>query len=155
MQETITYLEMTSPDDLVPARPAAVTLEPAGPSLTRDLTLRVGTPYQWVSSAWSDDQWDDYLSRPHHSWAITATEPAGLARYAVEDDEVEITTFGLLPEWIGRGIGGHALTLTIRKAWELAPATRRVWLHTSTLDHPHALPNYQKRGLRPYRTEAR
>ena len=29
----------------------------------------------------------------------------------------------------------------------------RVWLHTCTLDHPHALPNYQKRGFAPYKTE--
>ena len=29
----------------------------------------------------------------------------------------------------------------------------RVWLHTNTLDGPHALANYQARGLRPYKTE--
>jgi hypothetical protein len=28
-----------------------------------------------------------------------------------------------------------------------------VWLHTSTLDHPAALPNYLKRGFRPVREE--
>ncbi len=30
---------------------------------------------------------------------------------------------------------------------------RRVWLHTCTLDHPNALPNYLARGFTPYRTE--
>jgi hypothetical protein len=29
----------------------------------------------------------------------------------------------------------------------------RVWLHTCTLDHPAALPNYLKRGFRPIREE--
>ena len=26
----------------------------------------------------------------------------------------------------------------------------RVWLHTCTADHPHALPNYLARGFRPF-----
>ncbi|MFG1916756.1 hypothetical protein [Micromonospora sp. NPDC048898] len=34
-----------------------------------------------------------------------------------------------------------------------SPAVRRVWLHTSSLDHPNALRNYQRRGLTVYRTE--
>jgi hypothetical protein len=32
---------------------------------------------------------------------------------------------------------------------------RRVWLHTSSRDHPHAKPNYERRGFRPFRTEQR
>jgi hypothetical protein len=28
-----------------------------------------------------------------------------------------------------------------------------VWVHTCTLDGPHALANYEARGLRPFRTE--
>ena len=30
----------------------------------------------------------------------------------------------------------------------------RVWLHTCTLDHPAALPNYLHRGFSPTRTES-
>jgi GNAT superfamily N-acetyltransferase len=68
-------------------------------------------------------------------------------------NEVEIETFGLLPEFVGKGLGGYALTLGIQQAWELAPSVTRVWLHTSTLDHPHALPNYHRRGFRTFRAE--
>jgi hypothetical protein len=32
---------------------------------------------------------------------------------------------------------------------------RRVWLHTSSRDHPHAKPNYERRGFRPFRTGRR
>jgi hypothetical protein len=39
----------------------------------------------------------------------------------------------------------------VRDAWTLGP--KRVWLHTCTLDHPNALPNYLARGFTPYRTE--
>jgi hypothetical protein len=35
-----------------------------------------------------------------------------------------------------------------RHAWQLT--TTRVWLHTCSLDSPHALANYQARGLRVY-----
>ena len=46
----------------------------------------------------------------------------------------------------GRGLGGApADRRPSQRAWE-AGATR-VWLHTNTLDHPAALPNYLKRGL--------
>ncbi len=31
--------------------------------------------------------------------------------------------------------------------------TRRVWLHTSSADNPHALPNYHRRGFRTFKTE--
>ena len=36
----------------------------------------------------------------------------------------------------------------VERAWELA--TDRVWVHTCTLDHPSALPNYRARGFRIY-----
>jgi hypothetical protein len=44
-------------------------------------------------------------------------------------------------------------SLVIRQGWELVPGTRRVWLHTSSADNPHALPNYHRRAFRIFRTE--
>jgi hypothetical protein len=43
------------------------------------------------------------------------------------------------------------LTRAVEDAW--ARGASRVWLHTCTLDHASALPNYQKRGFRPFKTE--
>ncbi len=68
-----------------------------------------------------------------------------------EDGSVEIAYFGLLPEFLGRGLGKHLLTCATEQAW--ADGANRVWLHTCTLDDPAALPNYLKRGFRPFRTE--
>jgi len=73
---------------------------------------------------------------------------------AQPDGNVEITTFGLVPEFVGRGIGGYALTLAVRLAWRL-PGARRVWLHTSSKDHPNALPNYRARGFEPFHVEVK
>lgn len=68
-------------------------------------------------------------------------------------NEAEIASFGLLPEFVGKGLGGFALTLGVRQAWALAPSVTRVWLHTSSLDHPRALANYHRRGFRTFKTE--
>ncbi len=63
---------------------------------------------------------------------------------------VEITQFGVVPRCFGRGLGGHLLCDAARRARELGGGGR-VWLHTCTADHPHALPNYKARGFRPVR----
>jgi GNAT superfamily N-acetyltransferase len=160
VEEIITYLEMTGPDQLNPARPAAgVVLEQVDRTspLIVPTQARVGAPHGWRSSTRSDEEWARWLAHPlRQYWLIKhETDVAGIADLEPHPaGEVEITTFGLLPEFVGKGLGGHALTLTIRQAWEFEGA-RRVWLHTSTRDHPNALPNYQRRGFRPFRTEVR
>jgi GNAT superfamily N-acetyltransferase len=72
-------------------------------------------------------------------------------RRVAEDGSVEIAYFGIVPGEYGRGLGKHLLSCAVRDAWALRP--RRVWLHTCTLDHPSALPNYIARGFIPYKTE--
>jgi GNAT superfamily N-acetyltransferase len=67
---------------------------------------------------------------------------------------VGIVVFGLVPELIGRGLGGALLTRATELAWELAAPGGRVWVQTSSHDHPHALRNYERRGFRAFRTEA-
>jgi GNAT superfamily N-acetyltransferase len=68
---------------------------------------------------------------------------------------VEIAYFGLLPEFIGRGLGGALLTNAIEEAWSrrrgIAPM--RVWVHTCNHDHPQAVANYKARGMVVYRIE--
>jgi GNAT superfamily N-acetyltransferase len=68
-----------------------------------------------------------------------------------EDGSVEIAYFGLLQEFIGRGLGKYLLTRAVEQSW--ADDANRVWLHTCTLDDPAAMPNYLKRGFTPFKTE--
>ena len=79
--------------------------------------------------------------------------PAGYAELdRGSPDDVEVCYFGLLPEFIGRGLGPYLLDWTIRRAW-LPPhgdGAERVWLHTCTLDHPKALATYQRAGFQVY-----
>ena len=65
--------------------------------------------------------------------------------------QVELAYFGLLPGFIGRGLGRELLATAVERAWALRP--RRVWVHTCSLDHPSALANYRARGFSVYATE--
>ena len=58
---------------------------------------------------------------------------------------IRATYFGLLPDFIGCGLGKHLLTSAVERAW--ATGANRIWVHTCTLDHPAAMPNYLKRGF--------
>jgi GNAT superfamily N-acetyltransferase len=124
-------------------------------SFFRFLYAEVGRAYQWTDRlSWSDETTRAYLSIPGVSvWLMTWGErPAGYFELRQhEDSSVEIAYFGLLPDFIGRGWGKHLLTRAVQSAWQLG--ADRVWLHTCTLDHPAALPNYLKRGFRPVREE--
>lgn len=155
---TTWYLEMLRPDELRPARaPAAaveiIRAELPSPEFCRFLYTAVGGRWHWTNRLdWDYDAWQLYLDRAElETWvAYTAGTPAGYAEMERQpEDNVEIVQFGLLPRFIGQGIGGHLLTAAIRRAWALG--ARRVWLHTCSLDGPHALANYRARGLRVYR----
>lgn len=160
MRALRTYLELRDRAAFRPARlhDASIRVErvencPA--SFWRFLYTEVGRRYCWIDRLpWTDDQIRAYLSDPAVSlWLMTvAGAPAGyveLRRDAVGD--VEIAYFGLLDEFTGRRLGGHLLTVAVERAWEAGAL--RIWLHTSSLDHPAALPNYLRRGFVPFNSE--
>lgn len=160
MKEIVTYVEMATVGQLNAGEVVpGLALEPLdrGSSLVIDLQVRIGAPYGWPSARRSEQEWFTWLARhpARMFWLLSLDgEPVGIAAYDVHPgEEVEIETFGLLPEFTGKNLGGYALTLTVERAWRLAPSVRRVWLHTSSLDHPHALPNYHRRGFHTYKTE--
>jgi GNAT superfamily N-acetyltransferase len=78
--------------------------------------------------------------------------PAGYFELEKDKGNVEIAYFGLLPQFIGQGIGGYLLTRAVEQAWQMS--AERVWVHTYTLDHPNALSNYQARGFRIFKQES-
>ena len=155
-----TYLEMQSPGDLKPVpaptpAPRVERLPQCPPELFRRLYAEVGRAFRWTDRlSWSDQEVVAHLADPRTSvWLLSwEGEPAGYFELRQHQDaSVEIAYFGLLPGHIGRGWGKYLLTEAVRAAWALGPS--RVWLHTCTLDHPAALPNYVTRGFRPVREE--
>lgn len=155
-----TYLQLTSPDDLRPAgtRVENVRLDrvfQCTPAFFRFLYREVGRHYHWVDRlAWTDDEIRAHVDRDAISlWVMYhGGAPAGYFELERHDDgSTEIAYFGLLPEFIGLGLGKYLLSEAAAQAWADKPT--RVWLHTCTLDGPAALPNYLTRGFRPFKQE--
>lgn len=157
---TRTYLELRSRQQLRPRRPQdsrvrVDRVHGCPPSFWRYLYTEVGRRYHWVDRLpWTDDDIRAYLGNERVSlWLMTyGGAPAGYFELERADDEsMQIAYFGLLEEFTGRGLGACLLTEAVERAFDTGAV--RVWLHTSTLDHPAALPNYLKRGFAVFRTE--
>ena len=155
-----TYLELPTPDAFRPAAALSgdarlVHHAPCAPADYRRLYTAVGGPWHWRDRlAWDESTLRSHLESPAIDvWELLVDdESAGYFELRKSGaDEVEIAYFGLVPAFIGRGLGGALLTAAVQEAWRFGG--RRVWLHTCTLDSPHALPNYKARGFRPYRVE--
>jgi GNAT superfamily N-acetyltransferase len=130
------------------------------PELYRMCYRTVGEGFHWRDRwDWTDEEIATHLADPaiHVFVAMRKTgKQASLAgwyelRRVAEDDSAEIAYFGIVADQFGRGFGKHLLSSAVRDAWALGPS--RVWLHTCTLDHANALPNYLARGFTPYRKE--
>ncbi len=160
LEVTRIYLRMTSPTELVPSRLEDERLRieqvhecPA--SFFRYLYVEVGRAFHWVDRLdWSDERLRARLAQAGVELYLLTHGGAPAGYYELErhsDDSIEIAYFGLLPEFQRRGLGKHLLTDAVERAWLRRPTN--VWLHTCTLDHPAALPNYESRGFRAYRSE--
>ena len=123
----------------------------------RDLYFKVGEQWHWIDKQpWTDEEWLTYAADPNLR-TFTALYENKLAGYYElhrgEPNGVEIAYFGLLPEFVGSGLGGALLTSAVERAWAWTPTPSRVWVHTCNRDHPHALANYQARGFEIYRVD--
>ncbi len=158
VEVVVSYLAMTSPGQLRPGADApegirTVRLDTSSegtPTIVRQLYLDVGAAWHWHDrAAWSDQEWADAIrSEGVEVWvALRDRDGAQVGYFELEarGDDIDIRYFGLLPGFIGRGLGGWLLTCAVERAWALAPA--RVTLNTCTLDGAAALPNYRSRGF--------
>jgi GNAT superfamily N-acetyltransferase len=156
------YLEMHSPDQLHPKRCADRQFQIQEKKehdwrFNRDLYLAVGEMWSWNDKrVWTDEQWKEYALAPELRTFAAYYDDSIAGYYELRRDNeggVEIAYFGLLKEFIGRGLGGALLTSAIEEAWRMSPPITRVWVHTCNLDHPSALGNYQVRGMVIYKEE--
>ena len=154
-----TYLEMFAHRQRVvpPPRDGLAVVHAKMPTVAyyRVLYDGVGRDYDWPSlKALSNTELAALLQEPRVDVHVLMADgvPAGFAELDRRiDGEIELVQFGLMPEFIGQGLGRFFLQWTIDKAWSYNP--RRFWLHTDTKDHPAALPNYLKAGFTIYKEE--
>lgn len=156
---TVYYLEMLSHVcNAVPApRDGLSVVHARRPTVAyyRFLYDAVGADYDWHSrKKLSDAELAAILADPRDEIHVLFVEgvPAGFAELDRRvAGQIELVQFGLMREFIGQGLGKYFLQRTIDLAWSYAP--QRFWLHTCTLDHPAALPNYLKAGFKLYKEE--
>ena len=161
LRVTITSLEMFACPEAaraVPAWPAGARVERAlrpGVAFYRFLYDTVGEPWLWADRRrWSDAALAARVEHPLvEVWVLTADgQPAGYAELDRRGaGEVELSYFGLLPAFIGRGFGGRLLRFAVDRAW--TADIGRLWVHTCDLDHPAALGLYRRTGFAPFRTD--
>jgi GNAT superfamily N-acetyltransferase len=156
----VTYLEMLErprlPDAPAPEGQTRVCLrrEP-NPELGwyRDLMRRAGAQWMWFSRlAMNDDQLAAVLHSSTTEVSVAEVEGREIGMAELDrsaSPNVEIASFALFAEAIGKGFGRAFMTSLRRQAWD--ESTTRVWLHTCTLDSPLALGFYIKCGFRPYK----
>lgn len=152
----ITYLEMPARPDLKPREPgvrpvALLRAERPTVSFYRYLYDAVGRDWIWtdrkaltdreLAAIITDEQVEVYVLH------VRGT-PAG---YFELDRRtagvVDLAYFGIMPEFIGMKLGPWLLGEAIELGWSSGP--ERMTVNTCTLDHPAALPLYQRMGFRP------
>jgi GNAT superfamily N-acetyltransferase len=125
------------------------------PELNRFFYASVGADWWWYDRlGWSYQRWREYVDRSElETWVgYRAGTPAGYFELEHQPGEsIELTCFGLLPGFVGQGLGSELLAFAVSRAWDLNP--NRLWVHTCTLDHPRALALYEAHGFRAFRIE--
>ena len=159
-QVIITHLEMTDPSDLSPSAASVEAFEtrPVSvpcPELNRFFYEVVGRDWHWVDRLpWPPGKWKAYVERKELQTWLGIWSGMTVGYFELEDQgggNVEIAMFGLVPQYVGKGLGGLLLTEAIRRAWDFGAS--RVWVQTCTQDAPTALPNYLARGFRIFKEE--
>jgi GNAT superfamily N-acetyltransferase len=119
----------------------------------RDLMRRAGAQWVWFSRlAMNDDQLAALLHCSTTEVYLVEVERREIGMAELDRSEspnVEIASFALFAEAIGKGFGRAFMTSLLIQAWD--ESATRIWLHTCTLDSPTALGFYIKCGFHPYK----
>ena len=158
----VTYLEMpTRPTAPIPPRPANINVALIRAELPpREYFLylytTVGAEHEWTD--WlqkSDEEVEEFIHKKG-VFLYTLILDGWPGGFFVLDSSVpavcDLAYFGLVPQAIGRGLGRWFLATAVETGWDLS-GTQSMTVNTNTLDHPRALPMYQRVGFVPVRQE--
>ena len=158
----VTFLEMKSrPSAVPPPQPkgkvALLRAEHPPAHFYRYLYDAVGREYKWVDrKKLNDTQLAEILDDEQVEVFVLYVEgcPAGIAELDFRDAaKANLAYFGLMPEFVGRRLGFFFLYHAALNAW--ARPISSLLVNTCTLDHPRALPLYQRVGFVPVNREER
>lgn len=155
LQTVIVFLEMERPPPR-PPRPqprrdlAIRRLERPAPARYLGLYRAVGGAHDWTDRLlWPPQR----LAATIHDAAVeihlleAGGVPAGFAELDFRRRPVaELALFGLLPAFVGQGLGGYFLDWALASLWRQGIA--KVLVDTNDRDHPRALALYRRAGFR-------
>lgn len=151
--------EAANPAPLLGTKLALLKLDRPTVGFYRYLYDAVGRPWKWVERHRMSDQ-DLAAIIQHPDVEIFVPYVGGVPAGYVELDRrpepinppgaLNIAYFGLVPDFIGRGLGPWFLRWSVNQAF--THKINRLTVNTCNLDHVAALPLYQKVGFRPYAT---
>jgi len=159
---TVTFLKMDArPHALAPPQPkgkiALLRAENPPVHFYRYLYNTIGDAYLWVDRRkLSDDELAAIIQHPLVELYVLYVDgcPAGMAELEFREGVAgQVAYFGLVPDFVGRHLGYYFLYQAVSIAWSKPIAT--LLINTCTLDHPRALPLYQRIGFVPYSREER
>ena len=154
------YLEIFSINDLRETKKLSKNysiklLDPTNFQLNKFFYKNIGKSHQWVDRLiWTDQDWINYVSNKNVKTYILKekNELAGYFELNLHKDEVEIAYLGLLKEYHNQKLGSILLSSAIKNSFSVGNL-KRVWVHTCSLDHKHALKNYLSRGMKIFKKE--
>jgi GNAT superfamily N-acetyltransferase len=158
---TITYLEMTERPKVPPVHPplrlkfALLHAKQPTVGFYRYLYNGVGGDWRWwVRREMCDADLAGILADDRVEVFVLYVDGAPAGYFELDRREapvIDLAYFGLMPHCVGRGLGRFLLYSAIEQAWSYGP--ERLTVNTNSMDHPRALPLYQKMGFVPYRQE--
>ena len=157
---TVTYLEMTEkptyPYPPMPTGGPTVLLAADEPPVRYFLNMydAVGAEYEWTDQHERPlQEVKEFLHDPLVTM-FTLIRNGWPAGFFILDTRVtgecDLAYFGLVPEAVGLGLGKYLLHTAILMGWD-TPGVTKLTVNTNSLDHPRALPLYQKAGFAPVR----
>ena len=155
------YLEIKSINELlVKHKPFnGLNLEKVNPpdfQLNKFFYKEIGRKHNWTDRlVWSDKKWINYLESSEVNTYILKYNKdfIGYFEQIIDKEKLdcEIAYFGILEEYIGKKLGGYLLSEAIKISFNIG--SKRIWVHTCSLDHKNALQNYLSRGMKVFKSE--
>lgn len=149
---TLEMIQRPTPRPLPSSPLRLVRWDAPAPDRYRALFARVGGPWLWFSRLAMTDAALTLLLADRAIEVHAALDSMGIEVGMLELDRSEvgvcrIAYLGVVPELTGRQHGRWLVAHALALGWR--PETRRIVVHTCTLDHPHALGFYRAQGFTP------
>ena len=112
------------------------------------LYCAVGSKHHWTDRlGMTNEELSQVINDPKSSIynLIYDGRIVGFSELVQEENYIELLYFGLRSDEVGKGLGPSFLQMMIEQAWATTP--QWIQLNTCSMDHPKALPLYQRMGF--------